>query len=212
MSGHDCWSRFAGEYQSWPAPFQKISMSWHPWAPRSKHQPAASLIRPIWRIFKGLEAADMVSWPQMPWLLVQICCWLPNFQPAAFKKSAWPGTHWPPGASTTLQHHSSDPYGGYSRVWRQLAWFHDHKCHDFWSRFANECQTISASHHPKVGMAWHPWAIISQHHSSASLIISIWRIFKGLEAAGMVSWPQMPWFLVQICYEWQTFSQLQSKN
>ena len=60
-----------------------------------------------------------------------------------FQKLGWPGTHGPPGASTTLQHHSSDPYGGYSRVWRQLIWFHDHKCHDFWSSFAAECQTFS---------------------------------------------------------------------
>jgi hypothetical protein len=34
----------------------------------SQHHSAASLFRPIWRIFKGLEAADMVSWPQMAWL------------------------------------------------------------------------------------------------------------------------------------------------
>jgi hypothetical protein len=33
----------------------------HYQANRSQHHSAASLIRPIWRIFKGLEAADMVS-------------------------------------------------------------------------------------------------------------------------------------------------------
>jgi hypothetical protein len=45
-------------------------------------------------------------------------------------------TYRPSGVSTTLQHHSSDPYGGYSRVWRQLIWFHDNKCHDVWPRVA----------------------------------------------------------------------------
>jgi hypothetical protein len=28
-------------------------------------------------------------------------------------KMTWPGTHGPPGARSTLHHHSSDPYGGY---------------------------------------------------------------------------------------------------
>jgi hypothetical protein len=32
---------------------------------------------------------------------------------------------------------------------------------------------LSAGHHPKVGMAWHPWAIIIQHHSAASLIRAV---------------------------------------
>jgi hypothetical protein len=45
---------------------------------------------------------------------------------------------------------------------------------------------VSASLLPKIGMAWHPWASRNQHHSSASLIRPIWRIFKGLEAADMV--------------------------
>jgi hypothetical protein len=38
----------------------------------------------------------------------------------------------------------------------------------------------------KTGMAWHSWAIRSQHHSAASLIRPIWRIFKGLDAADQV--------------------------
>jgi hypothetical protein len=42
---------------------------------------------------------------------------------------------------------------------------------------------LSASHLPKIGMAWHPWASRSQHHSAISFIRPIWRIFKGLEAA-----------------------------
>ena len=71
-------------------------------------------------------------------------------------------------------------------VWRQLIWFHDHKCHDFWSRFADECQTFSQLM-SKIGMDWHPWATRSQNHSSSSLIRPIWRIFKGLEATDMVS-------------------------
>jgi hypothetical protein len=64
---------------------------------------------------------------------------------AAVQKLAWSGTHGPPGASTTLQHHSADPHGGYPspRVRRQLIWFHDHKCHGFWSRFTGERQTFS---------------------------------------------------------------------
>jgi hypothetical protein len=64
-------------------------------------------------------------------------------QPADIQKLAWPGTYGPPEASITLQHHLSDSYGGYSRVLGQLVWFHDHKCHDFWSRFADECQDFS---------------------------------------------------------------------
>jgi hypothetical protein len=39
----------------------KSGMAWHPWANRSQHHSAASLIRPIWRIFEGLGAADVVS-------------------------------------------------------------------------------------------------------------------------------------------------------
>jgi hypothetical protein len=46
---------------------------------------------------------------------------------------------------------------------------------------------LSASHSPKIGMAWHSQAIRSQHHSVASLIRPIWRIFKDLEPADMVS-------------------------
>jgi hypothetical protein len=46
---------------------------------------------------------------------------------------------------------------------------------------------LSASSCPKIGMALHPWATGSQHHFAASLIRPIWRIFKGLEAADMVS-------------------------
>jgi hypothetical protein len=44
---------------------------------------------------------------------------------------------------------------------------------------------LSAIRRPKIGMAWHPWATRSQHHSAASLISPILRIFKfkGLEAA-----------------------------
>jgi hypothetical protein len=38
----------------------KIGMAWHTWATRTWYPSAASLIRPIWRIFKGLEVADMV--------------------------------------------------------------------------------------------------------------------------------------------------------
>jgi hypothetical protein len=47
---------------------------------------------------------------------------------------------------------------------------------------------LSASRSPKIGMAWHSQAqaIRSQHHSVASLIRPIWRIFKGLETADMV--------------------------
>ena len=72
-------------------------------------------------------------------------------------------------------------------VRRQLIWFHDHKCHDFWSRFAGECQIFRQLPGAKSGMAWHPWAIRSQNHSVTSLIRPIVRILKGLEAADMVS-------------------------
>ena len=37
-------------------------MALHPWATRSQHHSVASLIRPIWRIFKGLEAAETHIW------------------------------------------------------------------------------------------------------------------------------------------------------
>jgi hypothetical protein len=46
---------------------------------------------------------------------------------------------------------------------------------------------LAASHSPKIRMAWHSQDIRSQHNSVASLIRPIWRIFKGLEAADMVS-------------------------
>jgi hypothetical protein len=42
---------------------------------------------------------------------------------------------------------------------------------------------LSASRLAKIGMACHPWASRTQHHSAISLIRPIWRIFKGLEAA-----------------------------
>jgi hypothetical protein len=46
---------------------------------------------------------------------------------------------------------------------------------------------LSASFNTKNAIAWHPWAIRSQNHSATSLIRPIWRIFKGLEAADVVS-------------------------
>jgi hypothetical protein len=41
--------------------FPNIGMAWHTLATRSQFHSSASLIRPKWRISKGLEAADMVS-------------------------------------------------------------------------------------------------------------------------------------------------------
>jgi hypothetical protein len=64
-------------------------------------------------------------------------------------KKAWPGIYEPSGASITLQHPSSDPYGGYSRVWRQLMWFYDHKCHYFWLIDLLVSAKLSASFHTK---------------------------------------------------------------
>jgi hypothetical protein len=79
-----------------------------------------------WRIFKGLEAADVVLSPQMPWLLV--------------------------------------------------------------NRFAGECKTFNFQPAFTQKMAWYPGSIRSKHHSAASLIRPIWRIFKGLKAADLLSW------------------------
>jgi hypothetical protein len=39
--------------------------------------------------------------------------------------------------------HLADPYGGYSMVWRQLIWFCDCLCHEFWFRFDDKCQVFS---------------------------------------------------------------------
>jgi hypothetical protein len=56
---------------------------------------------------------------------------------------------------------------------------------------------FSARHSPKIGMAWPPWAVRSQHHSVASLIKPIWRIFKGAKLSASrspkigMAWP--PW-------------------
>jgi hypothetical protein len=59
-----------------------------------------------------------------------------SFQPTAVQiLMALPDTNEPAGASTTLQHHLSDPYRGYSMFWRQLIWFCDYLCHEFWFRF-----------------------------------------------------------------------------
>jgi hypothetical protein len=70
---------------------------------------------------------------------------LPNIQLAAASRKL--GMPWHPLATrsqyTTLHHHSSEPNIIYARVWRQLIWFHAHKCHDFWSRFAPKCKTFS---------------------------------------------------------------------
>jgi hypothetical protein len=48
----------------------------------------------------------------------------------------WCGTKWILEARNTLQHQSVDPLRGYEMVWRQLVWFHDHKCDESWFRFA----------------------------------------------------------------------------
>jgi hypothetical protein len=45
---------------------------------------------------------------------------------------------------------------------------------------------FSASCHPKIDMAWHPWTTRSQNQSSESFIKPIWRTLKGLEATGLV--------------------------
>jgi hypothetical protein len=78
-------------------------------------------------------------------------------------------THGPPGAKTTLQHHSLDPYGGYWRVWRQLVWFCNHKCHHFWSSFDDESQTFTFSQlSPKN---WH--GLAPMDHQEPELLFSI---------------------------------------
>jgi hypothetical protein len=42
-------------------------MAWHQWVNRNQYHTAASLIgiRPMWRICFGLDATDMISWPQI---------------------------------------------------------------------------------------------------------------------------------------------------
>jgi hypothetical protein len=53
-------------------------------------------------------------------VLAKICYEYQTFS----QKLVWPGLYGPSGVSTTLHFHSLDPYGGYSRVWSQLIWFH----------------------------------------------------------------------------------------
>jgi hypothetical protein len=39
----------------------KLGMAWHQWSSRSQHHIVTPLMRPIWSIFNGLEATQMVS-------------------------------------------------------------------------------------------------------------------------------------------------------
>jgi hypothetical protein len=102
-----------------------------------------------------------------------------------------PNTNGPAGASTTPQHHLSDPYGGYhSMVWRQLMWFCDHKWGQIWFRFADDSQ-ISCQLPSQV---WHGLSpgqagasTIPQHHSSDPHMKDS---FNGLEATDVDSWSQ----------------------
>jgi hypothetical protein len=79
---------------------------------------------------------------------------VPNFQ---FQPSAvqnWHGLT--PMAiqepASHLNFNLSDPYGGYSMVWRQLIWFHDRKWdHGFGPDLLPKCQTFSQA----AAQYWH---------------------------------------------------------
>jgi hypothetical protein len=60
-------------------------------------------------------------------------------------------------ANATMQHHLSDPYGGYSMVcWRQLIWFRDHKWDQFGFRLADQqSQTFDFGHQLQSKKYWH---------------------------------------------------------
>jgi hypothetical protein len=108
-----------------------MSRNWHWHWPDTNGSPGASStpqhhLSPIWRIFKGLKSMDMVlrphKWDQFCPDSLAKCH---TFSPVMSRNWHW---HWPdtngsPGASSTPQHHLSDPYGGYSMVWRQWIWF-----------------------------------------------------------------------------------------
>jgi hypothetical protein len=81
---------------------QKTSMAWHQLARRSQYHTSTSLIRPTWRIFNGLQATDVISWPWIGSFWGQIWC---DSCQTFIRHLLSRKQH-----SSTLQHHLSDPY------------------------------------------------------------------------------------------------------
>jgi hypothetical protein len=76
---------------------------------------------------------------------------VPNFQPTLLQKLAWLDTNGPAGACITLEDHFSQLCRGYSMVRRQLIWFDDCQCHQFWLRFDDEVPNFQPTSALKLG-------------------------------------------------------------
>jgi hypothetical protein len=77
-------------------------------------------------------------------------------------------------------------------------WFHDHKCHDFWSRFAHECQTFALL----PGKKWQGLAPMGQQepaplHSITHQTYMVYIQGSGGREYGFMTTNAMT--LVQIC-------------
>jgi hypothetical protein len=68
-----------------------------------------------------------------------------------------------------LQHHSSDPIKDIQGSGNHCYGFMTTNTMAFGPDLLMSAK-LSASGHPKIGMAWHTLAIMSQHHSAASFI------------------------------------------